>query len=156
MAIAICLAVTTFGAQAATEPFLKLTTTAPAAVQEFSLQGAEIQIKGNTVTVAYAAEPAKNRSFDFDKVQSFEFSLRTVTSIDEVKTEIFRAYTDGAGILHVKAEQPLEQVNVYNINGALVASQKTGDTQVQINISAFPRGVYIVQVGVNRLKIVKS
>ena len=152
--LASILAGISVNVQAATAPFLKLTTTA-SAVEEFALTGAEVQIAGNTVTIAYAAEPAKNRSFNFDNVQSFAFELRNVSSVGETKTVSFRAYTDGAGILHIEAEHPLGQVNVYNLSGVAVASAKTDGTQAQINLSALPRGVYIVQSGVNRLSIIK-
>ena len=141
-------------AQTVTEPFLKLTST-DLLVEEFSLTGAEVQIAGNTVSIAYAAEPAKNRSFEFDNVLSFEFELRTETAVNEVKTVSFRAYVDGADILHVEAPNPLRQVNVYTVNGVIVASEKTDSNRTQVNLSALPQGVYLVQVGANSLLIIK-
>jgi len=136
--------------------FLITDTIAPT-VEEFSLKGAEILIEGNEVSLEYAAEPAKNRTFEFDRIKGFEFELRSSTAIGKVKipVPILRAFVDGAGMLQVEAEQPLGQVNVYTAAGALVASQKTGDKRTQINLSSATRGIYIVQAGANRLLIIK-
>ena len=163
VAIAICLAATTFGvyAQDAKESYLKLShclshSITTETVDEFSLTGAEVLIKGNEVSIVYAAEPAKNRKFEFDLVRSFEFGLRTITGINNVNALVFRAYIDGAKILHIEAEESLGQVNVYTLTGGLVASQKTDGNRTQINMSGFQRGVYVVQGGVNRVMVVKN
>jgi len=163
IAIVICLATTTFStlAQDAKESYLKLSHypasgSTTVTVEDFSLTGAEILINGNEVSVVYAADPSKNRKFDFDLIKSFEFELRTITGINNVNSIVFRAYIDKAKMLHVEAEESLGQINVYAVTGRLVASQKTDENRKQINMSSFQRGVYIVQRGVNRLKIVKN
>jgi len=162
VAIAICLAATTFGthAQDAKESYLKLSHYPTAGsttvtVDEFPLTGAEVLIKGNEVSVVYAAEPAKNRNYDFDLIKSFEFEWRTITGINNVNALVFRAYIDEGKMLHVEAEEALGQVNIYAVSGMLMASQKIDDNRVQINMSDFQRGVYIVYVGVNRLLIIR-
>ena len=154
LAFAGILAGASVNAHGANEAFMKLSTNVPA-TEEFSLTGAEVLIEGNAVSIVYAAQPAKNRTFEFDRITSFQFGLRKATALNEVKTVHFRAYVDDAGILHVEAAQPLMQVNVYTTTGAIVASQKTSDKQTQINLSSAPRGVYIVQSGINRLLIIK-
>jgi len=163
MVIAICLATSTFGvyAQDEKESYLKLSHYPTASstivtVDEFSLTGAEVLIKGNEVSVEYAAQPAKNRKFDFDLITSFEFGLRTITGINNVNDTVFRAYIDGAKILHVEAEESLGQVNIYALTGSLLTSHKTDGNRAQINMSEFQRGIYILQGGVNRVMIVKN
>jgi len=163
VAISICLAASTFGAYAqdAKESYLKLSHypssgSTTVTVDEFSLTGAEVLIKGNDVSVVYAAETSKNRKFEFDLIKSFEFGLRTITGINNVNAIIFRAYIDGAKLLHIEAEESLGQVNIYAVNGRLLTSQKTDENRTQINMSNFQRGVYIVQGGVNRVMIVKN
>jgi len=163
VAIAICLAATTFNvlAQDAKESYLKLSHypasgSTTVMVDEFSLTGAEVLIKGNEVSVVYAAEPAKNRKFDFDLIKSFEFELRTITGINNVNALVFRAYIDGGKMLHIEAEESLGQVNVYAASGVLLVSQKTDNNRMQINMSNYQRGVYIVHVGVNRMKIINN
>ena len=162
LVIAICLAATTFGAHAQDEKesYLKLShfltsSSTTLTVEEFSLTGAEVLIKGNEVSVEYAAEPAKNRKFDFDLIKSFEFGLRLITGINNVNTLVFRAYIDEAKILHIEAEESLGQVNIYSLTGTLLTSHKTDENRTQINMSSFQRGLYIVQGGINRVMIVK-
>ena len=157
LAFAGILAGASVNAHGANEAFMKLSTNVPA-TEEFSLTGAEVLIEGNAVSIVYATQPAKNRTFEFDRITSFEFGLRTTSSIDSDKGACyiaFRAYMDDAGMLHIEAAQPLLQVNVYTTTGALVASQKTSDKQMQINLYSAPRGVYIVQSGINRQLIIK-
>ena len=163
VAIAICLAASTLGAMAqdSKESYLKLShyptvSSTIVTVDEFSLTGAEVLIKGNEVSVEYAAQPAKNRKYDFDLITSFEFGLRTITGISNVNALVFRAYIDEGKILHIEAEESLGQVNIYSLTGALLTSHKTDGNRTQINMSSFQRGIYIVQGGVNRALIIKN
>jgi hypothetical protein len=133
----------------------QITDTIAPTEEDFLLEDAEVLIKGDEVSIVYEKEPEKNRKFDFDRIKTFEFELRSVTGNNKVRAIIFRAYMDGTGMLHVEAEQALGQVNVYTTTGVLVASKKTGDNQAQINLSAVPRGVYVVQTGTNSLLIIK-
>ena len=163
VAIAICLAASVFGAlaQDSKESYLKLSHylthgSTIVTVDEFSLTGAEVLIKGNEVSVEYAAQPARNRKYEFDLIKSFEFGLRTITGVNNVNTPVFRAYIDDAKVLHIEAEESLGQVNIYSVSGSLLASKKTDENRTQINMSDFQRGIYIVQGGVNRVMIVKN
>lgn len=154
VAIAICLAVNLgVSAQETKEAYLKLTT--GAAVEYFSLTGAELLIKGNVVSIVYDGKPEMTRTFEFNKLETLEFGLRKPSAINDRQVVVFRAYVDDAGMLHLEAGQPIGQINVYSFAGALVATKKTGDTCTQINLSALPNGVYFVQAGVNRLSIIK-
>ena len=126
----------------------------PPIVEEFLLTGAEILIEDNEVLIIYASEPEKNSKFDFDRITGFEFELRGSTGIAKAPVTVLRAYVDKANMLQVEAEKALGQVNVYTVTGALVASQKTDGNRTQINLSAVPRGIYVVQAGHNRLLII--
>jgi len=161
LALAWILAGVNVNAQETQEAYLKLThyptssSTTPI-IDEFSLNRAEVQVKGSEVSINYSAEPAKNRMFNFDLITSFEFVLRTVTAIKNVEASVLKVFLDEAKTLHVEATEALGQVNVYSVTGVLVASQKTGETQAQINLSSAPTGAYIVKTGTKRLLIVKN
>jgi len=154
LTIAIATATT---AQATNEAFVKLSTDVPA-TEEFSLSGAEVLIEGNLVKIVYDGKPEQNRTFDFDRITSFQFGLRKTTSVDNsygAYPLVFRAYVDDACILHVESAQPLRLVNVYTTAGVLVTSQKTNDNKAQVNLSSAPCGVYIVQSGSNRQLVIR-
>ena len=147
-------------AQATKEACLKLsyyqmTDTISATMEEFSLTGAEVLIEDNVVSIVYDGKPENNREFDFDRIQSFDFGLRAATGFNKVRTLVLRVYVDKANMLHVEAEKPLGNVDVYAASGALAASLKTNETQAQINLSAVPHGVYVVRSGANSLLIIK-
>jgi len=119
---------------------------------DFSLEGGIVQILNNTVSVIYSGNPTLNRTYQFDNIKSMGF--RNVYGVKNIDAENFKAYFDG-NILHVTATQTLGTVNVYSITGARMAGVESATNTAQINLSALPNGVYIVQAGTNTVKIVK-
>jgi endonuclease I len=49
-----------------------------------------------------------------------------------------------------------EAIEIYSMNGALVATYKVADKKTQINISQLPNGAYLLKVGKSAVKFVKQ
>ena len=122
---------------------------------DFSLVGGKVQIKNNQVLVLFAENPALNKTYLFDNINSMFFEQRNVGVDENSATEDFKVYLDGSGILNITATQPVGKVSVYSVTGALVAGTDTHAPTAQINLSALPKGAYFVQAGNNIVKIIK-
>jgi hypothetical protein len=122
---------------------------------DFTLDGGKVQIKNNQVLVIFAENPALNKMYLFDNINSMFFEQRNVGVNENCATEDFKVYLDGSGILSITATQPVGKVSVYSVTGAYVAGMETDAITAQINLSSLPQGVYIVQAGSNIVKIIK-
>ena len=136
------------------ETFLTVVTSS--GTDDFSLEGGEVQILNNTVSIVYEEDATLNRSYVFDNVESFTFALRNVTGIESVDVNRFNAYIDKNDVLYISSPvQALGTIHVYAISGTLVASIESDSNTAAFNLSAQPKGAYIVQVGINKVKIIK-
>jgi hypothetical protein len=121
---------------------------------DFSLEGGLVQILNNSVMIVFAENPALNRTYVFDDINTMNFERRTVNAIENADAETFKVHFDG-NILHINAAQSIGKVNVYSITGARVAEVESAAHTAQMNLSALPKGTYIVQTGTNSVKIIK-
>ena len=120
---------------------------------DFSLEGGIVQIKNNTVLALFAGNSALNREYRFDDINTMSFEQRNV-GVNENETENFKVFFDG-NTLNITAVQVVGAVSVYSVTGALVAQVESSTNTAQINLSALPKGVYMVQAGKNIVKIIK-
>jgi hypothetical protein len=140
--------------------FLKVThtTSGSSATDEIAFEGGEIVILDNAISVNFAANPAANRSYAFDKVSSFAFETRSsLTAAGKVDaSQGLRVYVDGGGeILRLSSGSPLGKISIWSISGTLVVSREASGKELDINIASLAQGVYIVQSGASRVKFVK-
>ncbi|GHT53959.1 hypothetical protein FACS189446_2560 [Bacteroidia bacterium] len=131
-------------------------TSGSAAIDEIAFNGGEVSILDNMVTIAFASDPSKNKTYAFDKVVSLAFETRTETAIPEVEDKLFNVFLDKNSVLHIQSLQPIGQVHVYSIMGVLVAQTNSVSTVADIDLSSVPQGVYIVQVDTWKVKIRKQ
>jgi hypothetical protein len=82
------------------------------------------------------------------------FERRHVSVLESAIEENFKVFFDGH-ILHIHATQSVGKVSVYSITGARVAEVESDAHNAQINLSALPKGTYIVQAGTHSVKIIK-
>jgi hypothetical protein len=82
------------------------------------------------------------------------FEQRPVNAIEDIVAENFKINFDG-NTLYISAMQSIGTVNVFSISGAKVISVDSNASNTQINLSALPKGAYIVQAGTNKVKIIK-
>jgi hypothetical protein len=120
----------------------------------FSMEGGLVQILNNSVMFVFAENPSLNRSYVFDDVNTMNFEQRNVSILENMNEENFKVFFDG-NILHINAAQSVGKVSVYSITGARVAEVKSDAHTAQINLSALPKGTYIVQAGTHSVKIIK-
>lgn len=135
------------------ETFLTVVTSS--GTDDFSLAGGEVQILNNTVSIVYAENATLNRNYTFDNVKSLSFTLRNATGIDSVAVNKFNAYIDKNDVLNISSVQTLGTVHVYSLSGALVASIESNGNTAAINLSTQPKGTYIVQVGISKVKVIR-
>lgn len=76
--------------------------------------------------------------------------LTTVTvGIDEEPSLEFTVYPNPVtdGYLFIQTSQQPDEINIYNMNGQMVTSQKIqGEMSVQIILPELPQGMYIAEV----------
>jgi len=120
----------------------------------FSLEGGIVQILNNSVMIIFSDNPALNRTYLFDDINTMNFEKRNVSIHENLGEENFKIYFDG-NVLHINSVQTIGKVNVYSITGALVAEVESNANTAQINLSSLPKGAYIVQTGTNNIKIIK-
>ena len=132
---------------------VKYTEQGTVKTDDFSLEGGIVQILNNTVLVIFEGNPALNRVYQFDDINTMSFEQRNV-GVSENETENFKVFFDG-NTLNITALQVVGAASVYSVTGALVAQVESCTNTAQINLSALPKGVYMVQAGKNIVKIIK-
>jgi len=132
---------------------VKYTEQGTVKTDNFSLEGGIVQILNNTVLAIFEGNPALNRVYRFDDINTMSFEQRNV-GVRENETENFKVFFDG-NTLNITAVQVVGTVSVYSVTGALVAQIESNTNFAQINLSALPKGVYMVQAGTNIVKIIK-
>jgi hypothetical protein len=119
-----------------------------------SMKGGIAQILNNTVMIFFANNPAQNRSYEFDNINTMNFELRNVSVPENIISENLKVYFDGV-TLHITSTQAIGKVIVFSFTGAQVAEVESDTNTAQINLSALPKGAYIVQAGTNKVKFIK-
>jgi hypothetical protein len=130
------------------------TTSGTGATDEISFAaGDEITILDNSVSITGSS----SQSYAFDKLVSLAFeSGGQSTGIDRpVATGSLAAYADEAGVLHIASDRALERIDVYSLAGVRVATLNATASEAEIDLSAKPRGVYIVHTGSETVKVVR-
>jgi hypothetical protein len=138
--------------------YLKVThtTSGTAITDDILFNGGEISILNNRVDIVFAADASRKKTYVFDKILSIAFETRNDTGISDMKSQLFSAFVDEAGILHIQSAAALGNVQVYTVAGALVAQATSQANATDINLSSAQKGVYIVQVDNYTAKIVKQ
>lgn len=122
---------------------------------KFSIEGGEIQILDNAVDVVFTGNPDQNKSYIFDEISSLQFETQTVNRNTNPVMQ-FKVFTDmGAGVLYLRAEEPMGLINIYSVAGTLVRSVNFNNTEIEINIRDISPGVYMVKKGNQIVKFVK-
>ncbi len=122
----------------------------------FSVEGGEVQILNDTVKIVFASNPTQNRTYNFDSVRSMQFAGVSV-SVDEVKfhSQLNTFVDHKAGLLHLKAKEPLGLISIYSVAGNMVTHINTESTEVDINIQNLCSGVYFVKKANHIVKFIK-
>jgi hypothetical protein len=58
------------------------------------------------------------------------------------------------GNVIISADEPLGEIKVYAVTGALVTSKYTAETSVHVDFSALSAGVYWITIGTDRNRLV--
>ncbi|MFY7670835.1 T9SS type A sorting domain-containing protein [Tenacibaculum sp. MEBiC06402] len=78
-------------------------------------------------------------------------SLPTLESFREASTSLAVYPNPSKGIIHVKSNQAIQQMNLLNMNGELISSTSNGNT---MNISNLKKGMYLLEIRTEN-KIIK-
>ncbi|MDR0863986.1 MAG: T9SS type A sorting domain-containing protein [Candidatus Symbiothrix sp.] len=124
-------------------------------VDSIAFDGGEIIILNDVVTVAFASDPSKNKTYAFGDVVSFKFETRTETAIPTVKEVLFSASIDKSGLLHIQSSRTIDQATVYSVAGILIKQTTSQSNTADIDLSNLPKGIYLVKVGDCTEKIIK-
>ena len=87
-----------------------------------------------------------------DDIEVITFGNTDITSIEENEiesAEIEIKYLSGVEELQIVAPEPISMVQVYNMQGVQMMAQIPNENSVLYNISAYPRGIYVVVVQAN-------
>ena len=87
-----------------------------------------------------------------DDIEVITFWDTDITSIEENEIEsavIEIKYLSGVEELHIVSPEPISMVQVYNMQGVQMITQIPNENSVSYNISAYPRGIYVVVVQAN-------
>ena len=81
-----------------------------------------------------------------------------LTDIEPVSSpqEVSVSYVAGSGSLLVSANQPLDVVLVYDMQGRIVAQSSSPSSSFSLSIGSAPKGVYIIKIGSGVKSIVKK
>jgi len=81
--------------------------------------------------------------------------IRTNIGIEDIVKSNIRLYPNPTqGRLIVQGEEALGDYVIYNMTGATVASGRTEDWEMQLDLSNYPSGVYWLNVAGNRFRVV--
>jgi hypothetical protein len=102
----------------------------------------KITFTGGTVSVIQKTGTQSDYlSADFDKIT---FELRTVTILNESTIDDFMVYPNPTiDVINIKNVPENTLITIYSTTGIKMLSTYS----TQINVSSFPTGIYIIQVG---------
>lgn len=126
--------------------------------KELTLMDGEVSIVNNQLKVSYTNDIENEllQTFNFDNVRKVKFENRERTSIKGIQeSKLMTAYMDNSSILRLKSELLLDQVNIYNAQGALVYQAVVNDYEAAINFGKMPKGMYIIRSGNEIVKFAK-
>jgi hypothetical protein len=96
-------------------------------------------------------------SIPFTDLRFFSTKDYTFTAIQPVSNESLTAFfNQAAGELTVKNSQPINSVTLLNLQGAKLMKLQTGTTEVTLPLTAYPAGVYLLQIATGNEVIVKK
>lgn len=118
-----------------------------------TIEGKILMIVGKGVTVITASQPG-NTIFKSAKTVDKMLIVSETTGIENNEYGAISIYPNPTkGIVNIKtANDALPLVNVYSIAGNLLLSESAN----QINISSFPKGIYIFKIGNKHLRVIKE
>jgi hypothetical protein len=123
----------------------------------FSMEGGEIQILNDVVDIVFASDPGQDRTYNFDSIRSMQF-VNVVSTVDEMTRFHARLITfvdHKAGLLHLKAKEPLGLIGIYSVAGNMITHINTENTEIDINIQNLYPGVYFVKKANDIVKFIK-
>lgn len=123
--------------------------------EEISLQGGEIMIHNNFVTLVYDAEPSKNREFELASVKKMILDKKVVTKIHTTHEDDFIAYITTDYQLSISSQQALGRVQIYTISGGIIYDDNINTNSALISVAAYNKGVYIVRCGSKIVKVIR-
>ena len=92
---------------------------------------------------------------EFEMSEAFEFEIiNDAIEEHENKFEIYPNPVDD--VLHIKSDNNIEEINIYNIVGIKVATVNGQQTTVNIDMSGFNTGVYFVEVDGKTFRIIRN
>ena len=121
---------------------------------EILFTDSEILLQDDKITVK---TPSQQYQFAYDDVDNFSFQMKkSGTQIKKVlASSSIQVFLDDAGFLHISGNQTLRDITVYNITGHLLKKINTNNVEITIDISNFPKGIYLVKTYEKTMKIIK-
>ena len=71
----------------------------------------------------------------------------TDVNVNELATLKLNVYPNPAkDAVHIEAAQPIQKVQLMNVNGVILEDRKTGSTRVELNLEGYSKGIYVVRI----------
>ncbi len=87
-----------------------------------------------------------------DNIELITFGTTDITSIEESNAEIKdieMVYISSVGEVRITSPDVITKVQIYNIQGVLMQNQLPGVETATLNVSDYPKGIYVVAVQSN-------
>ena len=100
-----------------------------------------------SITISGVATPMA-----IENIKFIAFGNTDITAIEESQTEISEItinYIPSVSEVRITSPEAIAQVQIYNMQGVLMQSQIPGIETANLNVSAYPNGIYIVAVQSN-------
>ncbi len=95
-------------------------------------------------------------SYDVNMIRNLEIKNATSTTNQIIENEIIVYPNPGSGIYHIEYSQPLQSINVIDVQGRVVM-KNTKASNNQIDITALDNGYYILEIHLsNGIQVSKS
>ena len=74
----------------------------------------------------------------------------SITGVQEFENQSFSIFPNPANeVLNVESEQPIEELSLFNAMGQRIQTLHPSTTQLHLNLSDCPAGVYFLQIRTN-------
>lgn len=101
---------------------------------------------GETVYIAINVVSQDQFGFVMD-----DFSVSSVLSVEDQAFDGFNYFVNN-NVLTLRANSPMQSVNIHNVLGQQVVSQKLGNTNETVNLSGLNSGVYLATINIDGAK----
>ena len=117
-------------------------------------QYATIDKNGHIINDPYST-PWGSSGFDLSGVAIMNGWLPNGIEEEQLTNALFAYPNPCTSTLYIHNDQPNCAIEIYNVFGQLVWSEISSDSRTQVNMQAFPDGMYIVKSGTQCVKIIK-